>query len=63
MKTSTSVSWHEKPEKRHKVLRETDVAMLTSVSRRMFLFLLVLRDGPGGGFREHGVLFGKDGEK
>ena len=37
MKTSTSVSWHEKPGKRHKVRLETDVAMLTSVSRRMFL--------------------------
>lgn len=29
----TSVSWHANPEKRHKIRRETDVAMLTSVSR------------------------------
>ena len=29
----------------------------------MYLFLLVLRDGPGGGFREHGVLCGKNCEK
>ena len=36
MKTSSSVSLHEKPEKRHKVLRETDVSIATSVSRRMF---------------------------
>ena len=30
-----------------------------SVSRRMYLFLLVLRDGPCGGFREHGVSAGR----
>ena len=29
----------------------------------MYLFLLVLRDGPCGGFREHGVLCRKDGKK
>ena len=29
----------------------------------MCVFQFVLRDGPGGGFREHGVLCGKDGEK
>lgn len=31
--------------------------------RKHGLFLLVLRDGPGCGFREHWVLCGKDGEK
>ena len=29
----------------------------------MYLFLLVLRDGPCGGFREYGVLCRKDGKK
>jgi hypothetical protein len=29
----------------------------------MILSLLVLRDGPGGGFREHGVLCRKNCEK
>lgn len=30
--------------------------------RKHGLFLLVFRNGSGGGFREHGVLCGKDGE-
>lgn len=59
MKVLTYVSWHEKNGKRHKVRCETDVAMLTSVSRRMCLFLFVLRDGKAVDFESKGFSAGR----